>query len=75
MISLDEIKLGDVCYVVDVKNDFSMLRRFLDIGIIPRARIEKVLVSPFKGISAYYVMGTTIAIRDKDAEGIIVSYE
>lgn len=75
MISLDKIKLGDVCHIIDVKSDSSMLRRFLDIGIIPNAKIEKVLISPFKGISAYYIMGTTIAIRDKDAEGIIVSYE
>ena len=74
MISLNKIKLGDICRVVDIKSDLSMSRRFLDIGIIPDAIIEKVLVSPFKGISAYYIMGATIAIRDKDAEGIMVSY-
>ena len=74
MISLNNIKLGKICHIIDIKSDFSMSRRFLDMGIIPEAIIEKVLVSPFKGISAYYIMGTTIAIRDKDAEGIIVSY-
>ena len=74
MISLNEIKLGDKCRVTDVLVDDSMLRRFLDIGIIPGAMIEKILVGPFKGIAAYCVMGTIIAIRDVDSEGIKVEY-
>lgn len=73
-MNLDEIELGKKYEVVEVQTEPSMLRRFLDIGIIPGANIEKVLVGPFKGISAYCVMGTIIAIRDVDSEGIKVEY-
>lgn len=73
-MNLDKIELERKCRVIDVQAESSMLRRFLDIGIIPGAIIEKVLVGPFKKISAYYIMGTTIAIRDDDAEGIKVEY-
>lgn len=74
MISLDKIELGKKCKVIDVQAEEAMLRRFLDIGIIPGAIIEKVLIGPFKGIGAYYIMGSTIAIRDSDVKGIRVEY-
>lgn len=73
-MNLDEIELGKKYEVVEVQTEPSMLRRFLDIGIIPGAMIEKILVGPFKGIAAYCVMGTIIAIRDVDSEGIKVEY-
>ena len=75
MICLNEIELDKTCLVVEIKNNSSMLRRFLDIGIIPGAKIKKVLDSPFGGISAYLITGTTVAIRDIDAKGIMVCYE
>lgn len=75
MIDLNEIMLNKPCLVKQLKKEPSILRRFLDVGIIPGAKIEKILVSPFGGICAYSVMGTTIAIRDQDAKGIKVSYE
>lgn len=73
-MNLDKMELGRKCKVIDIQAESSMLRRFLDIGIIPGATIKKVLIGPFRGISAYYIMGTTIAIRDSDAEGIKVEY-
>lgn len=75
MIELSDILLNKPCRVVELKCDSSILRRFLDIGIIPGARIEKVLVSPFGGISAYFITGTTVAIRDSDVKGVHVCYE
>lgn len=70
---LNEITFNKSYIVLEIENEPSMARRFLDIGIIPGAKIEKILSSPFKGIHAYYVMGTTIAIRDNDAKGIKVN--
>ena len=75
MISLNKISLDKKCKVLKLNVEDSILRRFLDIGLIPGATIEKVLDSPFGGIKAYSIMGTTIAIRDKDIEGVIVEYE
>lgn len=75
MISLNETRLDKTCQVIKLETEPSMMRRFLDIGIIPGAKIQRVIESPFGGISAYYIMGTTIAIRDEDAKGIKVRYE
>lgn len=75
MFSLDQIGINKKCKVLELKVDASILRRFLDIGLIPGAIIKKLFISPFGGISAYYIMGTIIAIRDKDVEGVLVEYE
>lgn len=74
-MNLSEIILNKPCRVVKLNCDKSILRRFLDVGMIPGARIEKVLISPFGGISAYSIMGSLIAIRDIDTKGVIVNYE
>ncbi len=75
MIYLDQILLDKSYKIKEIKADASLKRRFLDIGIIPGASIEKVLQNPFGGISGYSIMGSTFAIRDQDAKGIIVYEE
>jgi len=72
MISLEKTKIDKIYKVVAIDTDSSIKRRFLDIGIIPNMRIQKVLQSPFGGMCAYSIIGTTIAIRDQDARGIKV---
>lgn len=75
MTSLDRVELEKEYFVASIEDDLAIKRRFLDIGIVPGVLIKKVLNSPFGGISAYSVMGATIAIRDEDARGIQVEYE
>lgn len=75
MISLDKIKINEKVKVLTVRDDSLIKRRLLDMGIIPGIDIEKVLAGPFKGISAYLVMGSVIALRDVDARCIEVEYD
>ena len=75
MISLNNIEVDKEYKISSLKVDKTILKRFLDIGLIPGTKIKKVLISPFKGISAYLIMDSIIAIRDKDVTGVIVSYE
>lgn len=75
MISLNNIDIDKEYKVLSLNVDENILRRFLDIGLIPGTKIKKVLISPFKGISAYSIMDSIIAIRDKEVEGVIVEYE
>jgi len=75
MISLNQVCIDQTCKILKLNTKDSILRRFLDIGIIPGATIKKILISPFGGISAYSIMGTIMAIRDRDVEGVIVEYE
>lgn len=75
MISLNNINLNKKAKVITISDKYSQKRRLLDIGIIPGIKIEKILISPFKGISAYLVNDALIAIRDEDASFIEVCYE
>lgn len=75
MINLDSIEFNKKARVITISDKSLLKRRLLDIGIIPGISIEKMLVSPFKGISAYLVMDSLIAIRDSDAINIEVCYE
>ena len=75
VISLNNIEIDKEYKIVSLKVNKNILKRFLDIGLIPGTKIKKVLISPFKGISAYSIMDSIIAIRDKDVIGVIVSYE
>ncbi len=72
MICLDKTLINKNYKVLEVNSPLTIKRRFLDIGIVPGTSIKKVLISPFGGMSAYFIMGSTIAIRDGDAEGIMV---
>ena len=72
MISLEKSTIEKPYKVVEINAEPSIKRRFLDIGIIPGAEITKVLLSPFGKMAAYYIMGTTVAIRDQDAKTILV---
>ena len=75
MISLDKININEKIRVITIGDKYSLKRRLLDIGIIPGIELKKVLVSPFKGISAYQVVDSLIAIRDSDAKYIEVCYD
>ena len=75
MISLDKLKINKKAKIITISDKSPIKRRLLDIGIIPGIMIEKILLSPFKGISAYLVIDSIIAIRDKDASFIEVCYE
>lgn len=75
MCSLDKVNINEKVTVIDINDNSLIKRRLVDIGIIPGMNIEKVLISPFKGISAYKVMDSLIAIRDDDAKYIEVCYE
>lgn len=75
MISLEKTLMDKSYKIIKIDVEPTIQRRFFDVGIVPGATIERVLVSPFGGISAYFVMGTTIGIRDEDVKGILVSDE
>lgn len=75
MIDLCKMEFNKVGIIKEFIVDESIRRRFLDIGIAPETRITRVLEDYSKNMSAYSVMGSLIAIRNKDTKGIKVVYE
>ena len=61
------------CGIVDsVNSQAGMHRRFLDIGLIPGTRVVCVGESPLGDPKAFLFRGTKVAIRRRDAKGIIL---
>ncbi|MBQ6494870.1 MAG: ferrous iron transport protein A [Bacilli bacterium] len=75
MVSLCDMELDRVGIIKNIDANSDMKRRFMDIGIVPGVRIIRVLEDYGKSISAYNIMDSLIAIRNKDSRRILVSYE
>ncbi|UQF10916.1 FeoA family protein [Vagococcus lutrae] len=73
MLTLDKLAQCHTAEIIDVVHpDASMKQRLLDLGFYEGTLIEKVLISPKNDPHAYKVRGTTIALRQSDAQYIHV---
>ena len=52
----------------------SVRRRLLDLGLVNNSYITPILNSPYKGLRAFDIRGTLIAIRDEDTSLISVIF-
>ena len=71
-MTLKDIKVGNTAIVKKVIAVGSINRRLLDIGLTPGTKVESVLENPGKNLIAYMIRGALIAIRDEDAQNILV---
>ena len=71
-LRLDQLCVGECATVSRLLTEGSMRRRFLDVGLSPGTKVLCVGRSPFGDPSAYLVRGCEIAIRKRDAEGIVL---
>ena len=69
---LSELPLGAVGVVRELCPGGAFRRRLLDVGLCPGSRVRCVGHSPLGDPRAYLVRGTEIAIRQLDAESIII---
>ena len=69
---LNELDLGKNATVVSLLFEGNERRRMLDLGLIKGTVIEAVQKSPAGDPVAYFVRGTLIAIRSRDAEKCLV---
>ena len=74
-MTLDKIGLNECVFIDRIEGEVSTKRRLFDLGFIPGAKVECVLISPFKDPKAYQIAGNIIALRRVDARNIEVSYE
>ena len=72
---LNELKIGEKGRIISIDEEINIKRRLLDIGFIPGSEIECVLKSPLKDPIAYFIRGTLIALRNKNAKNIFVEVE
>ena len=73
LVPLSSISKGQKAKVKILLTEGAIKRRMQDIGITEDTEIELALESPLKDPKGYIIKGSLIAIRNSDAEKIIVS--
>ncbi len=71
--TLNEVKVGCKCKVLDIKSKGLLKQRLLDLGVVPSTLILVLRKSPFGDPTAYFIRETRIALRKEEAKDIIVS--
>lgn len=74
VIYLNDLELNKTGKVLDIQCDNNVKRRFFDLGIIKGTQITPLFRSPFSDPTAYEINNTVIAIRNEDANLIIVEH-
>ena len=72
MTTLDKISTGELAVVVTVDTALSLKQRLYAIGLVPGTKVKAVQQSPAGNPRAYLVRGSVIALRNCDAEKIVV---
>ncbi len=67
---LYRLEAGESAVVKALFTADSMRRRFMDIGLIDGTKVTCEIKG--RGISAYLIRGALIAIRQEDAESVLV---
>ncbi|WP_074434787.1 FeoA family protein [Beduini massiliensis] len=73
MIKMNTLEEGQIGYVKNINTNGSMRRRLQDIGLIIGTKIECILKSPAGDPIAYDIRGAVIALRNEDAQKIIIN--
>ena len=68
---LSALEVGKAMTVSAIESDEYMKRRLLDLGFCPNTRVRCLYRAPMGDPTAYLIRGTVIALRQKDAAGVI----
>ena len=70
--TLDRLPIGHTGKVIDLVAGERVRRRFLDLGLINGTKVQALHKSPAGDPVAYYIRGTVIALRLKEAAKIMI---
>ncbi|KUO50462.1 MAG: iron transporter FeoA [Desulfitibacter sp. BRH_c19] len=72
-VPLSQIPVGATGMVSKINSEGIIRRRLLDLGFVSGTKIEVLRKSPIGDPTAYFIRGAIIALREVDAEKILVS--
>jgi len=64
------LAVGEAGKILGLRCEENMRRRFLDLGFLRGEEVRCVGKSPLGDPRAYLIRGKTVALRQRDAEGI-----
>ena len=71
-MTLDELPLGYHGKVHELRSHGTERRRMLDLGLVKNTSIRPLFQSPSGDPIAYLIRGTVIALRNEDAQKILI---
>lgn len=72
IMPLSKSPTGEIFKVLTLRLNKQKKRRLADLGIMPDTEIKVLQKSPTGNLTAYFVRGTVIALRNEDTSKIIV---
>lgn len=72
MITLDQLKLGQIAVVQEFTDDFLSLK-FIEMGCLPGEIVKLVNIAPFGDPIAIEVSGYVLSLRKQEASTVIVT--
>jgi len=74
-VFLTQLPVGKSAKIFSLNAQGRVRRRLLDLGFIPGARVENVRCSPSGNPTAYLIKGTVIALRQEEADKLIIQLD
>ena len=75
ILRLSGLFAGESCIVDKVESSPGIRRRLQDMGLIPGTRVQCLFKSPYGDPCAYLIRGAVVALRNCDADDIVVSHK
>jgi len=73
LCTMDTLKIGEKAIIKDIDKSSSMKKRLFELGFIPGAKVECVLISPLGDPKAFLIKNTVMALREEDSQKITVN--
>lgn len=73
--TLADLKQDETATVAEVRDRSALGRRFLDLGLIPGARVACLGRAPLGDPAAYLIAGAVVAVRRRDAARVLLREE
>ncbi len=71
-LSLTELAEGATALIVGYRNGGRDRRRFIEMGLVPGAKVTRIRSAPLGDPIEYAVLGARLAIRRRDAAELLV---
>lgn len=72
VISLSDLKPGNTGEIVSLQTQGLTRRRLMDLGLVPGTRVVALRRSPSGDPTAFFIRGTTIALRWEETRQVLV---
>lgn len=69
--TLEDLNLGEEGIIKEVLLKGEVRSRLFDLGFIKGSKVKCILKSPFEDLTAYFIKGTTIALREEVSKNIL----